>query len=141
LGVALSDVFGTSSKTAEFAPLAAGFVRVALDHYAQEYVVVIDANVDQASLQRRLEKVALANAASGTRPFKVRVISSCLATDDLLQARQIIEARSRHPRADEATFTSEINPYTSQVDVSFDPAFKDVGAALKERLGDKVSVS
>ncbi|MDP9445121.1 MAG: hypothetical protein M3P83_12530 [Actinomycetota bacterium] len=109
-------------------------IGIAIDDYAREFVVVADPTlVDQARLQEDLRDVV-------GPALPVRVQAGCFGADALLEAVEVINARSWHTDAIKSSYAFELDPHDSRWHVNFGITARDVGQSLQDRLGQIVSV-
>lgn len=137
---AMDAQFGTSNEEAVTRALDAGLIELALDHFAQEVVVIVDYSlVDAPNLERRLRGIVQA-AYHSQAPFTVRVGPSCNSAADLHSARDVLVGQAWHDDAPAVPYTFYLDPNTSSFKATFWNEDADVANALKEKLGDKVSI-
>jgi hypothetical protein len=117
--------------------LSRGFVGLAIDRRAREYVAVVDASsVDVAQLDADLKRSAAAAAGTGA-PVRFRAQGACFSTAELQDAAQVLRAGDWHPRAKEAARVWSLNAADSTYHVEVtDP---EVADALKKVVGDRVT--
>jgi hypothetical protein len=137
-GSELAGRFGVDNEHDRVATLRRGLIGAALDHHAQQFVVVIDPGfADRGRLQEALERAA---TRGGKSKSFVRVMVGCNSAERLRDAESVIAARAWHPRAAEAPFGYGLDAHTSTYVATFNPEDSDVADALKARLGDLVTI-
>lgn len=135
---ALEARFGATSEANPHAPLRGGLIGSALDHEARQMVVVVDPGYSDApGLQNQLEQVA---ARGGKSRSFVRVLRGCHPAAALADAAGKIAQRGWHGRAAGVVFGYGVDAHTSTVEVTFSAADSDVAQALKDELGDLVTI-
>lgn len=129
---AFTQRFGSSDETDH---LAAGLLGFVTDHHAQELVLVVDeAFIDVDQTEKWLKSKMPANS------LNVRVGVSCHSASNLRNAQEMLRAAQWHPDAAAADYGFHIDAHTSTISVTFDAGDTDIAQALKDRLGDLVSV-
>lgn len=116
-------------------PLRSGLIGIAIDHHAQEMVVVVDpSRVDERTVEDEAQ-----SAAEGT-PLQVRGGPACHSAAELLDARAVIEDRDWHPGASTATYAWNLAAKTGTFHLIFSDEDRNEAKALKARLGDTVTI-
>lgn len=147
LGATLEKLFpGGSSQVKQAGPsasLESGLIGATVDHHQQEYVVVVDpARVDSAVVAAALSSAATRalSLSASAAPVSVEVRLGCFSASELLEADQVISARTWHPRAKLVTFGSRLSADDSRFHVAFWEKDRDVADGLKSALGDRVVI-
>lgn len=137
---AINQQFGQSDQANVTRALDSGLVGLALDHFAQEIVVLVDPSlVDESDLEGRLRGI-VQRAYNNNAPFALRVGKACNSASELHSARDVLGNQSWHARANEAPYSFYLDPNTSTYHVTFSASDADIAAALEERLGDAVEI-
>jgi len=138
----LRERFEENTKVNRYVTLSNGLIGVALDHQAMQVVVVVDPErVNVAELQRELDQAAHPGDQPDPSEISVRVQSGCHPVADLIDAGQVIDSRTWHPRAESTGYSAGLDPHDSTYHVSIEGGRKDVGEALVKRLGSLVTVT
>lgn len=130
---ALSQEFASPGADDGTAALSAGLIGVAVDHYDQQFDVVVDpALVDPDALGQKLQAIANdagsesgsasseGSAPAGSAPLAVKVIAGCNSSSELLEAQSVIDKRAWSPDAAEASYAFELDAATSTYHVTID---------------------
>lgn len=138
LARALEARFGSDTDAQPHAALSRGLIGSALDHEAHQMVVVVARGYsDTRGLTNQLERSA--SEAGKSRGF-VRVLTGCHSADELMSAGDVIAGLDWHERADDVSFGFGLDAHTSTYEATFAESDADVANALKERLGDLVTI-
>lgn len=144
LDARIESRFGVPSKEEPDAQLSRGLIGMAVESRGHSVTVVVDPRVVRMPAVRRdLERV-VAQEESADRsgaPIEVRVMRSCNPAKRLLHAASVIRARKWSVSARASTFTSTLNPTTSQFDMVFDSNSRAAGRSLERRFPELVNVS
>jgi hypothetical protein len=119
----------------ERASLSRGLVGSALDHHARQLVVIVDPTLvsDLPVLAARLQDLV-------GPVLSIRVIEGCNSAAELLPAEAVIDQRAWHPRAQNVAYGVYLDPRTATFNVTFNASDRDVAEALKNALGDSVTI-
>lgn len=125
-----------------FGQLDRGYIGGVADHNDRVVIVVDPKRVDKE--QFRAEAARTAADARGVdpenvAPLEVTVQDGCFTADELLEAMRVLLDRDWHPRAKQVSLLFYLDPHDSTFHVALEDA--EVAAALKERLGDRVTLS
>ena len=124
------------------AVFATGFVGQVADHVHQRLVVVVDpALVDVTALQAQLTTTATAARVKYLAPeLEVAVQPSCHSTHDLTKAHERLVAADWYPNALSTTSGWYLDAHDSTYHVFFQEKNRAAAEALKQRLGDVVTL-
>jgi hypothetical protein len=82
-----------------------------------------------------------ANLAQSVRPLAVALRPSCRTSEELSQARAVLQARAWHPKANNTPVGWHLDAAYSSYVVVVDDSAPEVAEALREKLGNRVLVS
>lgn len=135
--------FGDDSKANRYVRLSNGLIGVALDHYAQEIVVVVDPTLVNVG-QLAAELAAVAEAEHQRDPtvakLVVRVQPGCFSSAELLAAGSTIDAQIWHPGASQVSYSSKLEESDSTYHLLFAEVDRPVAEALSDILGKLVKI-
>jgi hypothetical protein len=133
----ISARFGAPGADGQDDPLRAGLIGEALDHYKQQFVVVVDPTlVNQPALEKELQSAADAAAAEA---LDVVVVDGCHSAGELLDAQAVVDGFAWEPKP-EAPYALELDAATSTVSVTFDEKDRSSADGLTAKLGDLVTI-
>lgn len=135
--------FGAPSEADPLSPVRSSLIGTTVDPATRSIVVVIDpALPGREALSQALSGVAVrARGAGFAAGPTVRVQAACHTSAQLLDANRVLMARDWHPDARKAPVGFYMDPADATFHVTVDTRYPDVATALRDRLGDVVTVA
>jgi hypothetical protein len=133
VSTALEARFGRDDWAEPPGSLTAGLIGQVPD-YPHAMTVIVDPGLpDKALLEPALREAAGPD-------LDVRLRDGCHTAAELVEARAVVSAATYHPDAGDTARLSGIDARTSSVRVTVDDDRPDVADALRDRLGDRVTI-
>ena len=120
--------------------LSAGFIGVAVDDLNQQLRVVIDPSLVSASSLQSAIDAAFTSANIGQGALTVIVVGGCNSGSSLSDAYNYVDGKQWQVSSEPRATSYEVNPNTSQVDVTVSSGAPQSKATVENHLGNLVSV-